>query len=104
SRQARHIVDELARLIAPLPDHRVQMNVAALPLYYKGSYVFVNSLDQALSTFNHQRVRSDTVQELDPRQLAEPFTGRAGTYNLAFALDPSDELFYVSQLSGITVA
>jgi hypothetical protein len=46
----------------------------------------------------------EKVRELDPEELTAPFVDRAGVYNLAFTLDPRDQLFYTDELTGVTVA
>ena len=102
SRQAEHIVAEMGRLVEPLPRRWVQFNVRDLPLDFKGSYVFLNGFDEAMDLFNNQISKVERASELDPARLAEPFAGVAGMYNLAFAFNAKDQLYHVSELSGVT--
>ena len=102
SLQAEHIVSEMGRLVEPLPRRWVQFNVQGLPSDFKGSYVFMNGFDEAMDLFNHQIARVERVSELAPARLAEPFAGIAGMYNLAFTFDARDQLYHVSELSGVT--
>jgi hypothetical protein len=103
SNQAKHIVAELGRLIAPMPRQRLQLNVQDMPYQYKGSYLFLNDLDAAVAIFNHQPAVVTEVPKLDSRRLVEPFDINSGVYNIAFSLDTRDQLFYVSGISGSTI-
>jgi hypothetical protein len=103
SRQTRHLLQEIGGLVEPAPDRVLHFNVKDLPAEYKGAYVFWNGLNDALETFNHQPTEVKSVGALDLQALVEPLDRRSGgNYNLAFSLDPIDELYHVSELSGMS--
>jgi hypothetical protein len=104
SRQTRHLLQEIGGLVEPAPGKVLHFNVKDLPSEYKGAYVFWNGLNDAMETFNHQTTEVKSVVELDLQALAEPLDKRSGgNYNLAFSLDSKDELYHVSELSGMSV-
>lgn len=103
SRQARYIVNEMDGLIYKLPGRRVHLKVANTPREYKGSYLFWNGLDDAMSLLVGQQATVEQVGKLNSRAITEEWE-KAGVYNLAFDFDAANELFRVSEIEGVTVA
>jgi hypothetical protein len=104
SRQTRHVVSELATMLPPRHEGRVEINARDLPLEYKGAYVFWNGLDSAVDVFHGQSTRVNGVEELNTQALAEPLGSDAGRWHLDFTFNPNDQLFYVGGLAGVTKA
>jgi hypothetical protein len=103
SQQTQHIVREIGELIVPMPGQKVVFNTTDLPRSHNGSVVFWNGFERAMETFNKQPVKLRQVPHLDEEELAQPFTGTAGVYNLDFSFNPQDQLYYVGKLAGVTL-
>jgi hypothetical protein len=103
ARQARTLLAEIDQIMVPNAQ-KVQVNVAGLPDWYKGAYLFGGGLNPALDRFTRQKTHITTVPTLDPGQLTTRFVwpGEGGVYNMGIALDPISQLYRVSQLDGVT--
>jgi hypothetical protein len=107
SSQAKRIVLEMDRVLVPLVDKRLQLNVRDLPPTYRGAYLFLNGFDAAMDLFTQRVTITKDVDELNPSVLAGPFddvAGISGIYNLAFSLDPKHQLYHISEASGVSIA
>jgi hypothetical protein len=103
ARQARTLLAEIDQIMVPNAQ-KVQVNVAGLPDWYQGAYLFGGGLNPALDRFTRQKTHITTVPTLDPGQLTTRFVwpGEGGVYNMGIALDPASQLYKVSQLDGVT--
>jgi len=101
STQTHSIVGEMSNLIAPIRSW-LDINVKNLPNDYYGAYMFRNGLDSAMIGLDNQLTRINSVDQLDPQQLPQPFGKDGGRYNLEFAFDPNTRFNYISALSGVT--
>jgi hypothetical protein len=102
SNQARHVVDEMGTLIPPLPKNWIDINITHLPDDYEGAYVLRNGLDFAMIGFHDQLTRVYPIQHQRPEELANPFKGANGRFNLDFDFNPKSNLFFIRSLSGVT--
>ncbi len=103
SKQTRQVVHELTSMLPPRSDGFIEINAHSLPREYDGAYVFWNGLDTAIQVFHRQRVHLVDAAGLDARALVAPLKSDTARWNLDFAFDPNDELFYVDGLSGMAV-
>jgi hypothetical protein len=104
SRQTQRITSEVGQIVPPPPVSYVILNARGVPDYYRGSYVFLNGFADALTAIAHLPARVTRVDTLDPAALQRAYVSARGAYNLALELDPADQLYHVSEFSGVSVA
>ena len=104
SRQTQRITSEVGQIVPPPPVSYVILNARGVPDYYRGSYVFLNGFADALTAIAGLPARVTRVATLDPAALQRSYVSARGAYNLGLAFDPADQLYHVSEFSGVSVA